>query len=106
MIELKRDNFLKALTFSNKRELLAYLRKFSQRKDLFIVGGAVRDFLLNRPIYDLDIVVKEDLKELVFFLASALSYTIVPLSEEFGIYRLAKDKYTIDFTLYRGGYPY
>ncbi len=97
-----REKFLNLLSFPEKERLLSFLRKFSQRQDLFIVGGAVRDFLLGKKITDLDLAVKEEPEKLQLFLSQVLSYTPVPLSPEFGIYRLSKGKYTIDLTLYRG----
>lgn len=99
---MHRKAFLQVLTFPEKDLILAFLRKFSQRKDLYIVGGAIRDFLLGKPIYDLDLAIKEEPSVLAHFLAKSIHYTPIPLSEEFGIYRLAKGKYTIDLTLYRG----
>lgn len=97
-----RERFFALLSFPEKERLLSFLRKFSQREDLFIVGGAVRDFFLGRKITDLDLALKDDPERLQLFLGEVLSYTSVPLSPDFGIYRLAKGKYTIDLTLYRG----
>lgn len=105
MVELSEKDkalFIELLTFPEKDRLLSQLRKFSHREDLFIVGGAVRDFLLSKRITDLDIAVKYDIYNLYQYLAEVLSFSPVPLSEEFGIYRLAKGGYTLDLTLYRG----
>ncbi len=105
MVELSEKDkalFIELLTFPEKDRLLSQLRKFSHREDLFIVGGAVRDFLLSKRITDLDIAVKYDIYALYQYLAEVLSFSPVPLSEEFGIYRLAKGGYTLDLTLYRG----
>ncbi|MFN4132587.1 MAG: hypothetical protein ACK4GE_05875, partial [Caldimicrobium sp.] len=99
---MDREAFIQALTFPEKDLILAFLRKFSQRRDIYIVGGSIRDFLLGRPIYDLDIALDEEPSVLAEFLARVLHYTPILLSEEFGIYRLAKGRYTIDLTLYRG----
>lgn len=94
--------FIELLTFPEKDRLLAHLRKFSHREDLFIVGGAVRDFLLGKKIADLDIAVRYDAYALQQYLAEVLCFSPVSLSEEFGIYRLAKGGYTLDLTQYRG----
>lgn len=97
-----RERFLNLLSFPEKEPLLSLLRKFSQRRDLFIVGGAVRDFLLGKKITDLDLAVKGEPEKLQLFFSKVLTYTPITLSPEFGIYRLSKGKYTIDLTLYRG----
>lgn len=102
LTEKERALFIELLNFPEKERLLTCLRKFSQREDLFIVGGAVRDFLLRKGISDLDIAVKYDPYGLQQYLARSLSFSPVSLSEEFGIYRLAKGRYTLDLTLYRG----
>ncbi len=100
----KRDSiaFISKLSLPDRDLLLEAFRELSEREDLYIVGGAVRDFLLGRPLYDLDIAVKRDPFTLATKLATKIKGTPVPLSEEFGIYRVAKGKYTIDFCLYRG----
>lgn len=85
-----------------KELLISFLRKFKARKDLYIVGGAVRDFLIGKKIIDLDIAVGEEVEKLVFFAKDYLGYHFVPLAPELGIYRIAKRKNTIDFTYFRG----
>lgn len=102
LTEEDRERFLALLAFPEKELLLSFLRKFSQREDLFLVGGAVRDFLVGKAIHDLDIAVKYEPEALQTFLAKALNYTSVPLSPEFGIFRLSKGAFTLDLTLYRG----
>ncbi len=102
LTEKERDRFLSLLSLPEKERLLSYLRKFSKREDLFIVGGAVRDFLVEKKITDLDLAVKDKPEKLQLFLSEVLSYTPVPLSPEFGIYRLARGRYTLDLALYRG----
>ncbi len=96
-----RNKFFNLLNFPDKEKILTFFRKLANREDLFIVGGAVRDFLLDREIKDLDLVAKEDYKDLAYLLARILDWTLVPLSEEFGIYRIAQGEYSIDFTQYR-----
>jgi poly(A) polymerase len=98
-----REKFISLLTLPEKESLFSFLRKFTRRGDIYIVGGAVRDFFLERKINDLDLTLKEEPEKLQLFLAQVLSYTPVSLSKEFGIYRLAKGKHTIDLSLYRGG---
>jgi poly(A) polymerase len=67
-----------------------------RRMRVFLVGGAVRDVLLGRPLpKDLDFVVLDGpSKEL----AEALG-RVVPLDEAFGIYRvIAEDGFTLDLS--------
>ena len=63
-------------------------------KKIYLVGGTVRDALLNRPTYDRDlIVVDENAKNFAQNLAETLNATFIPLDEINNIYRLVlKDK--------------
>lgn len=62
--------------------------------ELYLVGGLLRDFYLNKESFDKDIIVnKIDAKELAQKLAMKLDATFVALDEENKIYRLVlKDK--------------
>lgn len=66
----------------------------STKHKIFLVGGTVRDLLLNRPTYDKDIIVlDEDARIFSENLAKKLEATFIPLDEENKIYRLVlKDK--------------
>ncbi|WP_028841368.1 HD domain-containing protein [Thermodesulfobacterium hveragerdense] len=96
--------FLTLLAFPEKEKerLLSFLRKFSNRDDFFIVGGAVRDFFLGKRILDLDLCVKEGVEALALFAKEYLGYNLVPLAPELGIYRIAKGENSLDLTLFRG----
>ena len=85
---------------SEKLKIL--LRKFSFRDDFFLVGGAIRDTLLGKKFSDLDFTLREDVERFFYFAGKFLGFSQVILSQKFGIYRLAKDKTTIDFTKMRG----
>jgi tRNA nucleotidyltransferase/poly(A) polymerase len=68
-------------------------------EDAWIVGGAVRDELLGRPVVDLDIACREPE-------AAARRYggPVFPLSERHGAWRVAIDAgRTVDFTPLRNG---
>lgn len=54
---------------------------------LYLVGGAIRDFLLERPVQDLDLALT-GAKALARELAAAFKATLVPLDEENAVYRL------------------
>ncbi len=53
----------------------------------YLVGGAVRDALLGRPSFDLDLAVF-DARPAAERLAGAFKATLVPLDEDNGVYRL------------------
>ena len=64
---------------------------------VWLVGGAVRDALLERPLVDLDLAVAGDPERVARALGRAVGGPAFPLSEEFGAWR------TIDR---RGGHCY
>jgi|WetSurMetagenome_2_1015567.scaffolds.fasta_scaffold00012_99 tRNA nucleotidyltransferase (CCA-adding enzyme) len=58
-------------------------------EDSFIVGGAVRDLLLNKDIRDLDIAVNRDSLATGRAFADEINATFVLLDKEFGVARIA-----------------
>jgi poly(A) polymerase len=64
------------------REALA-----GQAEELWIVGGAVRDALLGKPVTDLDLTVRGDSQKVARRLADAVGGPVFPLSEAFGAWR-------------------
>lgn len=70
-------------------------------REVYLVGGSVRDALLNRKTYDNDIIIAdEDARTFAQNLAQTLDAVFIPLDEENKIYRLVmKDKVNyIDIT--------
>lgn len=59
----------------------------SELRDGYLVGGAVRDFLLGKTSYDRDIAIKNAGK-FARKLAEKFDATFITLDEEFEIYRL------------------
>jgi putative nucleotidyltransferase with HDIG domain len=55
--------------------------------ELWIVGGAVRDALLGRPVTDLDLTVRGDSQQVARRLAGVVGGPVFPLSEAFGAWR-------------------
>jgi poly(A) polymerase len=71
----------------------------------WLVGGAVRDQLLGRPVEDLDIVVDGDVRTAAKALSRAAGGPLFELSEAFGAWRvLAPDRsWQADLSPLRGG---
>jgi poly(A) polymerase len=71
----------------------------------WVVGGAVRDRLLGRPVDDLDLVVDGDVRAAAKQLARAVGGPLFSLSQEFGAWRvLAPDRsWHVDLNPVRGG---
>jgi poly(A) polymerase len=73
-------------------------------REVWLVGGALRDRALGRPTADLDLVVAGDARETARLLARAGRASSFPLSEEFGAWRVvARDgAWQIDVESLRG----
>ena len=78
-----------------------------RRAEVHLVGGAVRDFLLNRPIgKDFDFVLPENAAAMAKDLARQLSGTAFLLDEAFGTWRVIvrkpEEKSEVDFCTLQG----
>lgn len=78
---------------------------------VYLVGGAVRDALLNRPTHDLDFVLAGDGLQIARRVANALQVPFFPLDEERGTGRVVlprpdslpgEQRYMLDFATFRG----
>ena len=71
----------------------------------WVVGGAIRDALLGRPVVDLDLAVTGDEEAIGKRLADAAGGFAFELSAEFGSWRaLARDRsWHVDVSRLRGG---
>jgi tRNA nucleotidyltransferase/poly(A) polymerase len=79
-------------------DLLAPARAVLTRREAYVVGGAVRDELLGRPIVDLDIACQEP-DRVARTYAKLVVGSLFPLSERHGAWRVAlEDGRTVDFT--------
>jgi tRNA nucleotidyltransferase/poly(A) polymerase len=67
----------------------------------YVVGGAIRDEALGRPVRDLDVVVAEPERE-ARRLAGTLRKPVFPLSDRHGAWRVVVGDETVDFTPLRG----
>ena len=71
---------------------------------VWVVGGAVRDAVLGRPIADVDLVVAGDPEPVARAVARAAGGPAFPLSEEFGAWRvIAKAGFVCDVSPLQGG---
>src|SRR5687768_1450552 len=71
--------------------------------EAYVVGGAVRDELLARPVVDID-VATPDPEVAARIYAGLAKAVLFPLSERHGAWRVAfPDGSTVDFTPLRGG---
>ena len=81
----------------------ARLREILSGEDAWIVGGAVRDALLGRPVLDLDVACA-DPRSAAHRYARRFGGAAFPLSEKHGAWRVASGgEETVDFTPLPGG---
>jgi putative nucleotidyltransferase with HDIG domain len=84
---------------------ISILRQTLRGRDAWLVGGAVRDALLERPTADLDVVVDADAGGAARALARAARGPAFELSDAFGSWRvMAPDRtWQVDLSPLRGG---
>jgi poly(A) polymerase len=88
--------------------LLQSLWKIIQRQgaEVLLVGGAIRDGLLGRPLHDLDFVVNGDVTPLAVATRRVFGGAVVPLDPERGITRAVLNydgrRYYIDYARRQG----
>jgi tRNA nucleotidyltransferase/poly(A) polymerase len=72
--------------------------------EAYIVGGTVRDALLDRPVVDLDLAVPGDPEPAARALARAANGAVFRLSEEFGAWRVVArdDAFVFDISPFQG----
>jgi tRNA nucleotidyltransferase/poly(A) polymerase len=80
------------------------LREILGAEDAWIVGGAVRDELLLRPVLDVDVACS-DPRDAAHRFAKRFGGAVFPLSERHGAWRVVADGIdeTVDFTPLEGG---
>lgn len=82
-------------------------RTASPGQPVFLVGGALRDRLLDRAVHDLDFVTQGNTRQLARTVADRLYAAFYPLDEERGTYRVISnenedDPLVLDFASLRG----
>jgi len=75
---------------------------YDQGNNLFIAGGPVRDWLLERPVKDIDIVMANKALSVSKDMATASSGAFVMLDESFQVARVFAEGFSFDFSSYRG----
>jgi len=66
--------------------------------DLWLVGGAVRDVLLGRPLTDWDLVTTGDAEDVARTYAKSVGAPVFPLSERHGAWRVVGEEREVDIT--------
>jgi tRNA nucleotidyltransferase/poly(A) polymerase len=82
---------------------LKILSVLSPAGGLWLVGGFLRDALLNRSLADVDLAVKGDSLSLARKFAAKIKAKAFPLDEERGVYRVVAAGKTFDFAALQGG---
>lgn len=77
-----------------KDKIINLIKAHAENAEIYLVGGTLRDFYLNKESFDKDIIVSNvDAEEFAKNLAKSIDASFVPLDEENKIYRLIfKDK--------------
>lgn len=80
-------------------------RALGEAEGVWVVGGALRDAALGRPVLDLDLAVAEGERAVARALADAAGGDVYPLSEEFAAWRALAPggEWHIDVSRLRGG---
>ncbi|MDD3435869.1 MAG: HD domain-containing protein [Candidatus Gastranaerophilales bacterium] len=75
-------------------KILNLIKRHVKNADVYLVGGALRDFFQDKENFDKDLIIdKADAKKFAQSLAKSIDATFIPLDEENKIYRLIlKDK--------------
>lgn len=74
-------------------KIINLIKECAKNTDIYLVGGAIRDFYLGKENFDKDIIVSTDARSFAEELAEIFDASFVALDEENKIYRLVlKDK--------------
>ena len=89
------------------RKRINQLNSFASARGvrLYLVGGCVRDLLLNRPVSDLDFAMEQDALSFARDFADVLGGAFVALEEKLPTARIVirASGFTLDFAQFRGG---
>jgi len=87
---------------SSTADRLGEVRRRAPLAGAWLVGGAVRDLLLGRPLVDIDLVVDGDPRAAARQLAGRSGGSPFPLSERHGAWRMVDRAGTVDVAACRG----
>ena len=82
-------------------KLLVEIKEIAKGTDIYIAGGPVRDWLLNKPVTDIDFVIKKESLSLARTLADNNNLPFVLLDEKNGVARVVAEKFSFDFSSFR-----
>lgn len=95
------SNDLSLLNFPGLYDILYFL--IQEDTEIFVVGGTIRDIILNRPVLDLDLVTNEAVKTLVRKIKNKFHHPSFPLHKQRNIYRIVpKQGWSIDIAPMQG----
>ena len=78
---------------------LSLLKDITGDNKIYIVGGAVRDYLLNKEIKDIDLIVMSDFENIIDRFTNETDRKLIVLDKKRSIYRIVTDDNKfIDFT--------
>lgn len=83
--------------------LKGILTEASIIEDAYIVGGAVRDILIGKPVTDIDLAINRDPYIIASLFARSIKGTYVPLNIKFETARVVKDGYIFDISMLHHG---
>ena len=86
----------------NPVELLKKLSKRMAKSAIYVAGGPVRDWLLDKAVKDIDLVMSEEGISAARYLANVSSGSFVMLDEGFHVARVVVKETSFDFSQYRG----
>lgn len=81
---------------------LQFIASLSRPGQVWLVGGFVRDVLMDRPVADVDLAVKGDAKKLSRAFGIKMKAGAFALDEERGVYRVVAGGRTFDFASLQG----
>jgi len=82
-------------------ELLHFVRK--QQLSAFLVGGAVRDLLLQRPVKDIDLLIFQNAQKIGRKFCRTYAVPGFPLHADFSVFRVVPQKgFALDFATVQG----
>lgn len=90
----------------NISQVVRIIFKLSSQKQIYLVGGAIRDILLDKEVYDIDLTLSKNPLSVAKKLTHIIKGSFVTLDDVNKIYRVIKKTnkatYTFDFTKLKG----